>query len=360
MQAFPFDEMTPLERKRAMAAGKSFDRFPCVPFMGDLKRRLIGAGDWEIWNEADAMVRAERAAFLRWGYDRIAVGPNTRTIAGAIGSSLPFPLQSQRDGGSITGTVLGAIQAADPFDIARSACFAPFLQAIDRLVCDFGDTVPVNASIGGPATIASQVLGVEAFLRLCRRDRSLVQALLRLVASVQGHCIDKLAAAGATIAVADPVANPALIGHGLYEDLVFPVTMELCDSARRKCGEGVALHMCGKTECIWGLFARYPLGELSVDEAVDLDGAVSALGDSFALAGNVDPVGAMLMGGRREISQEVQRCIRAGRRSKKGFVLATGCDIPFNAGFEKIDMLMEECRLQGLGQEPWQSVPEKE
>lgn len=352
MQDYPFDEMTPLERKRAMVSGESFDRFPCVPFMGDMKRLLIGASDWEIWNDADAMVRAERAAFLRWGYDRIALGPNTRTIAGAIGDALTGLQQPRRAGRVSSRAGLEAIEAADAFAIACSSCFSPFLQAIDRLMCEFGDTVPINASIGGPVTIASQVLGAEAFLRLCRRDRPLVQALLGLVASVQKHCVDSLAAAGASIAMADPVANPVLIGPRLYEELVFPVTLELCDYSKRKTGEGVALHMCGKTECIWDCFKRYPLGELSLDEAVDLDEAVCAMGDCFALAGNVDPVGAVLMGGRHEISQEVRRCIRAGRRSKKGFVLATGCDIPFNAGLQKIDIIMEECRLQGTVQEP--------
>lgn len=42
------DEMTPVERKKAIEEGKSYDRVPCVPFMGELKGVLSGISVWDL------------------------------------------------------------------------------------------------------------------------------------------------------------------------------------------------------------------------------------------------------------------------------------------------------------------------
>lgn len=344
------DEMTPLERARAIEAGAAFDRYPCVPFMGDIKRRLVSAGDYDFWNDHKTMVRAERSAFLRWGYDRIAVGPNTRSIVAAIMGVTPYLSERGSCGDLDLQTCCAAFRNLDPYSIARAKEIDTSLRAIDQLVEEYGDVVPVVASVGGPFTIASQLIGTERLLRLCRKDLRMVFLLLDFVSRVQIECIDRIARYGVGIAMADPVANPVSIGPALYEKMAFPVMLDVCSYAKNTNGEGVFLHMCGKTECIWGCLQQYPLAEFSMDEAVDLECAVDGLGDSFTLAGNIDPVGAILFGSRADISSEVRRCIRSGSRAKKGFVLAPGCDIPFNTNLEKIDMLMEECRLFGLGE----------
>ena len=56
---------------------------------------------------------------------------------------------------------------------------------------------------------------------------------------------DAFAQYGVGIAMADPVANPALIGPKLYEKFVFPYTKELTDYALERTGKKVSLHMCG-------------------------------------------------------------------------------------------------------------------
>ena len=47
--------------------------------------------------------------------------------------------------------------------------------------------------------------------------------------------------------MADPVANPVLIGAKMYEKFVFPSTKALTDYTFQKTGERAALHMWGKT-----------------------------------------------------------------------------------------------------------------
>ena len=71
------DEMTPVERKKAIEEGKSYDRVPCVPFMGELKGVLSGISVWDLSHDPEKMAEAEIIPFNRYGYDRMDIGPNS-------------------------------------------------------------------------------------------------------------------------------------------------------------------------------------------------------------------------------------------------------------------------------------------
>ena len=135
----------------------------------------------------------------------------------------------------------------------------------------------------------------------------------------QKSCIDAFAQYGVGIAMADPVANPALIGPKLYEKFVFPYTKELTDYALERTGKKVSLHMCGATYSIWKYIEQYQLNEISLDNIVDLDRAARELGKKVPIAGNVDPVQSMLNGTKEEIFADVQKCIELGSSAEKGF-----------------------------------------
>lgn len=125
--------------------------------------------------------------------------------------------------------------------------------------------------------------------------------------------------------MADPVANPMLIGPKMYETFVYPYTKELTDYAHEKTGKKVSLHMCGKTYKIWGYLRQYKLNELSLDHVIHMERAVKELGGHIPIAGNVDPVDIILYGTEQQITDAVHDCIRTGIRSEKGFTITTGC-----------------------------------
>lgn len=93
----------------------------------------------------------------------------------------------------------------------------------------------------------------------------------------QKSCVDKLSEYGVGIAMADPVANPALIGPRFYEKFVFPYTKELTDYIYEKTQKKVSLHMCGETYSIWKYLSQYHVNEISLDNIVDLERAANEL-----------------------------------------------------------------------------------
>ena len=138
------------------------------------------------------------------------------------------------------------------------ACGVPFCQSGQMLMgmasgCPLHNLVPEwndlifqenweEASIGGPFTIASNLKGVEYLLRDCRKKPEEVHRLLEIITQTQMSCIEMAAEYGMGIAMADPVANPALIGPKMYEEFVFPYTKQLTDYTVKKTGKKVSLH----------------------------------------------------------------------------------------------------------------------
>lgn len=338
------DQMTPVERRQALREGKQPDRVPAVPFMGELKCGLCGITVWEFWHDAEKMAEAERAAFNRFGYDRIVIGPNTRGITEALGGKFVYP----KDGLPYADRPLiddyEILKHMEPAEAGRSERIGLFRQELEMLQEEATDLVPVEISIGGPFTIASNLRGVERLLRDCRRAPGEIHRLLRIITDTQKSCIDMAAACGAGIAMADPVANPALIGPKMYEKFVYPVTRELTEYAVRKTGQGVSLHMCGATYSIWKYLGTYPLHELSLDNIIDFERAAAEIGSQVPIAGNVDPVEVVLNGTREDIFRAVKRCVKTGSRASEGFTLATGCDIPETADPVKVDWFMDAAR----------------
>lgn len=340
----PADQMTPLDRKKAIAEGKEADRVPCVPFMGEFKCRLTGVSIWEFWNDAEKMAEAEIQTFNRYGHDRLTIGPNSRGITEALGGESIYPENGLPYMETAYLNDYDQLEKMEPLLAGNHPRLKIFGEAAQILSEKAGDIVPVEASIGGPFTIASNLRGVEILLRDCRKCPEKVHELLRIIVETQKSCIDEAAAWGLGIAMADPVANPALIGPKMYEKFVFPYTKELTDYAVQKTGQKVSLHMCGKTYSIWKYLCKYELNELSIDNIIDLQRAAEELGEFVPVAGNVDPVEIIMNGTKEEITQAAAFCIEAGKKAKKGFTLATGCDIPYTTQYEKIDWLMEAAR----------------
>ena len=236
------DEMTPIERMYAYEHGMLYDRIPAVPFIGNIRCELVGITPEEYWNSAENMVKAELMSYQRFGFDRLGIGPNTRGISAALAAQF-----SDRKQGSLVLDDYSKLEYLEPVNAGSDLEIQRFLHAAEMLQESAGEIVPVEISIGGPLTIASFLREIELLLRDCRKRGDEVQKLLRIIVDSQKSCIDAFAQYGVGIAMADPVANPALIGPKLYEKFVFPYTKELTDYALEKTGKKVSLHMCGAT-----------------------------------------------------------------------------------------------------------------
>lgn len=311
----------------------------CMPFMSEFKCTYCKVSPFEYSHDPELMAETEIAVYNRFRPDRIVIGPNTRGIAEALGAEFKYP----ENGVPYTESPL--IDSIDEINnLSEAGCPAVYEQAAKILNGKLPWWVRREMSIGGPFTIASMLMGAEHLLRACRKSPSATHCILRKIADTQKKCIDTAARNGFGIAMADPVANPGLIGPKMYEEFVFPYSMELTEYALAATGKKVSLHMCGNTYSIWKYLVQYPIGELSLDNIIDMERAAAELGPYIRIAGNVDPVGIILNGSREEINADVMRCVLAGRKAGRGYTLASGCDIPESTDPARIDWFMKAAR----------------
>lgn len=342
----PAWEMTPAERAKAMEAGKPYDRIPCIPFFGEFKCKISGASVWDIWHDAHKMADTELAVFNRYGLDRLMIGPNSLGIAEALGAEIAYPDQ----GPYVKGSAIINYQQLDnmePIQAGIHRRIAVFLEAADIMQEKALPYVPVEASVGGPFTIASFLRGPERLLRDLRKMPEQVHRLLRLITDSEKSCIKEMTARGLGIAFADPVANPALIGPRAYGEFAFPYIRELTDYVYEQGKKKGSLHMCGETYRIWKYFRQLTVNEISLDNVIDLERAVNELSDAVPIAGNVPPVDVVMDGTRDEIFAAVRKCIKLGRHAKMGYRLSTGCEVPMHTPPEKVDWFMEAANKYG-------------
>lgn len=347
----PLDEMTPIERRKAIEAGEPFDRFPCNPAMGEFKTQISHISVYDMWHDAEKLAGMELNAFTRYGHDQLMIGPNSYGIADALGADVVYPSEQLPYIRRPVLDTLEKVRALEPVDLKMHPRIQMFFQAAEILEKEALPVVPVVASAGGPLTIASYLRGVENLLRDCYKAPAEVHHLLRVVTETEKSSIRVMAEYGLGTAFADPVANPELLGPKYYREFAFPYMKELTDYAYEVSGRKATLHMCGKTYRIWEYFRQFQIDSISLDNLIQLSRARDELSDVLRIAGNVPPVDAIMRGTKEDIFDSVRQCCAIGREMKSGYVLCSGCEIPYGTDPKKVDWFMEAARLYGGKQE---------
>lgn len=341
------DEMTPVERRKAIEEGKPYDRIPCLPCMGEFKCQISKVSIREMWHDAQKMADTEIASYNRFGHEQLMIGPNSYGIAEMLGAYVEYPENQLPYVRKLYLDELEKVDELGQIEIKEHPRMRVFTDAACILEKEALKTVPVSASAGGPLTIASYLHGAEKLLRDFRKNPKKVHQLLRVITDAEKSSIKIMAEFGLGAAFADPVANPELIGPKYYREFAFPYMKELTDYAYKISGKKPFLHMCGKTYPIWKYFRELQLESISIDNIIDLNRAREELSDVLTVAGNVPPVDVVMDGTKEEIYESVKQCMDIGKQMEKGYVLATGCEVPYGTEPEKVDWFMEAGRLYG-------------
>ncbi|MFQ7312360.1 MAG: uroporphyrinogen decarboxylase family protein [Sellimonas sp.] len=342
-EKYTADQMTPKERKQATEEKSSIDRLPVIPFIGEITGELTGTTTDEYWHDAKKMAMSEIAAFNRLGHDELSCGPNTIGISEGLGAEICYPKEGMP---YFSGRFLTDYKMLDQMEPLRTDSERmKFFREAGEQIRDAADgIVDVCPSIGGPFTIAANLRGCEYFLRDCRKEPEMVHRLLRIVTDSMKNAIDMISGYADGFRMADPVASPALISPKYFREFAFPYLKELMEYGFQKIGQRPSLHICGNTYKVWGYFREMPIRAISLDNIMDLAKAKEELGHQMILMGNIDPVGIILQGTKSELQQEIRREAGIAKDSEKGYIMASGCDVPYQTDWKKLDIWMDEVR----------------
>jgi len=331
--------VTPLERLAGLSTGRTLDRLPCVPIVGNTAARVIGVRTSDIRHSAELLARAQVAAYRRFGYDVVRVFTDLYVQAEAMGTKVRVPDDEtaylQAPAISSAGEV-GRLKPADP---NTDGWLPTHLEAAARVVQELAGEVAVTAAVTGPFTTASFLVGAETLAKWVLREPTLVHQLCELALETALRWSDVLIDAGATPSITEPMLSSTVVSPRQFQEFGLPYLARLVGHIHAR-GKSVTLHICGKTQRVWSFMADSGADCLSIDNDADLAAAKGAVGERVRLMGNVPPVAVMYEGGPAAVRQAVRTCVRQAGDSPRGLVVATGCSLPTETPFANIDAMI--------------------
>ncbi|MEL7566775.1 MAG: uroporphyrinogen decarboxylase family protein [Dehalobacterium sp.] len=344
---FNLDEMTPLERSKAIARGESFDRLPCNPSLGEQPTRLIGVTVSQYLNAPRIMAEAQIAAFKMYGQDGVGVGPDQFGLAEALGAKIRYSIDDIPQVGEPYIKKVEDIEKVKIIDPKKDGRFPLYLEALEILQDRIGSLVKVGTGIGGPFTTAALLRGITDFLKDMKKNPAAVHRLLEATTENILRYMEVCWEKGFVSSIGEPFASNNVISPRYFREFVFPYLQRIGSWFQEMMGKGYSLHICGRTQNVWQDIADAGAASFSLDNVEDLAEAKRIIGCRMALKGNVPPVEVMLHGKRLDIIGAVKDCIMKAYDNPKGFSLGTGCRVPLDTKVENIMALMEGARIYG-------------
>jgi len=335
-------EMTPKERMGNFLSGKPVDRVPCVPLILNHAARVIGVPISEHATNGSTMGRAHVAAWRRYRQDLVTIFSDTGILSEALGTRLHFPPDDVPR--------FKAPAVADPSDAGKLTRVDPrragrlpvYLEAIRHCVSEVGGDVFVSCCISAPFSTAAALRGTAVFARDLYKNPGLAHDLLEKGLELIEDLSAAIIEAGGIPVLVDPVASGSVISRKSYEEFAHPYTARAF-ARIAALGSVPILHICGRTSTIIDLMASSGAAALSVD-LISLAEAKARVGNSVCLMGNVRPAETLLGGTPDDVRREAAQCLADCADSPRGFILATGCEVPIETPPANIHALIETAR----------------
>jgi uroporphyrinogen decarboxylase len=229
-----------------------------------------------------------------------------------------------------------------PLEPEKDGRLPVYLEAVKRCVDAIGDEVFIVPVIGSPFTTSAALRGTEVFIKELYTDPELVHILMKVATQSVKNLIDAYVKAGGVPVTVEPVATGSMISDKHFREFVLPYLKEVYAQIHSHRLPGV-LHICGKTKKVIKSMAESGADILSIDD-IDLLEAKELVGEKVCLMGNVSPADGMLKGNPEIITAMVKDCVSKAANNPRGFILATGCEVPINTPHENMIAFLEAGR----------------
>ena len=336
--------MNPRQRLGAFLSGQPIDRVVCVPLILNHAARVVGITVKQHATDGDAMGRAHVAAYRRYGHDLITIFSDTGILAEAMGTQLFYP---EDDVPRVQTPVVrepADLAKLKRIDVRRAGRLPVYLRAIRHCVDQVGDEVFVSCCYSSPFTMAAGLRGTAQLARDLYKNPGLAKAILDLSTDVACDFAEAIVEAGGIPILVDPVASGSVLSRDMFDRFALPGNRRvLAHIAAMKLPP--LLHICGRTSGIIESMADSGAAALSVD-VIDLVEAKAKVGGKVCLMGGVRPAQTLLGGTPDDVRREAEKALADAGDSPRGFILASGCEVPLNSPPDNIHALVDVARRQ--------------
>lgn len=191
---------------------------------------------------------------------------------------------------------------------------------------------PLGGGCFGPLTIASDILGVDKFLRLTYKNPMVLEELLNYINEYLIELARMEETAGADFFwIAEPLASL------LSPDNFWRFSGKHLNKIYNSINVPGFLHVCGKTTNHTPFMLKTNAQVLSIDYITDICHCMSMVPEDVTIMGNLNPM-IIWMGTDEEIANEVNS-INEKMRNYKNFIFSTGCSVPPGTLKEKMELV---------------------
>jgi uroporphyrinogen decarboxylase len=323
---------------------KAADRVPVTILIGPFCSRLTRYSIREILTDAKKSAAAHMAFHERFRPDSLVVYNDIYLEAEAIGCELEFPedrISHPKRPLLEDKARLARLKVPDPKKDGR---IPYFIEVCQRVHAQIHETTPLGLGHSGPWNIAMHLRGAETLLMDTVKDPPFVHALMKFATEVVRAMGDALIDAGFSPSLGEAGASCSLISPQIYREFIQPYHTELCRYFRSR-KRFLALHICGKIDPIMDDVVATGIALLSIDTGSSLEKLCGMPERRPVAMGNV-PTSLFSSGTRAEMEAAIGTCIETAALAG-GYILASGCEIPFDATEDRIDHFFEFSRRFG-------------
>ncbi len=346
----PKDEMTPLERSKAIKEGRPYDRIPCSPMVAEQVIWANGITVKDYLFHPKLAAEAQAKAYRRFGYDSVSVSSDHHGFAEALGCKFVYADDERPQIKEYAIQSLEEVDRLQPVDPKTTGRLKLCIEAVARLQELVGNEVKVGSGMGGPLTCASFLVGPNQLLRAMRKKPDAVHKMMEVNTQ---NMLNYMAACweyGVGCSVGDSFASCTVISPRDFRTFVKPYLKRIADWQIEHMGGAGNLHICGDSQPLWQDMAELGFSSVSLDNAMDMTAAKKAIGHKVALKGNVKPVDTMLYGTPEDVLRESKQCMEACIDNPKGYTLSSGCTLPVHAPLANVEAMVNAARLWGRPQ----------
>lgn len=327
--------MNGYERYCGMLQGGSVDFLPRTPILMQYAAEYLGSNYAEFASDYRILVKANMKCARDFGIDQLSCISDPYRETYGFGSDIEYlrdgpprsthPLQETKD--------LAVLLSPDPL---KSERMLDRVKAARSYKEKSAGQFSILGWVEGPAAEAADLRDVMNFLIDLIDDEPFACELMDLCLEVGIEFARAQVDAGAdTIGIGDAIASQ--VSPDVYEKIIQPREKRLV-TAIRDMGAYVKLHICGNITHLLSGIADLGVDILDVDHMVNVRVVRETVGDKVAIAGNIDPVGAVKSGTPLSIRETISRIYE---EAGNPYIVNAGCEIPSGTPPENLKALCE-------------------
>lgn len=337
--------MNGLERIIAAVHSAPVDRVPVIAQVFGHAARLAGMPLRRYLTSGAALAAAQLAALERYDDDAVFALMDVCVETEAAGSVLAYAEENYPHVASFVLSSpedLAGLSVPDPRTAGR---MPELLAAAGILRREVGHRVAVVGCVLGPMTLTTQLLGMEKALYLAVDHLEEFERVMDFATDIVIRFGAAQVEAGAHLPIVfEPSGSPAVVPPQFFREILAPRLTRLFAALKKAGATFNWLHIAGPTAPILPLYPGLGVDIANFDYEVDPQAAQKALPHT-CLDGNLKPL-SFVHSSPAEIDQRSRELLELFR-TRRGFILSSGCEIPPEARPENVAAMVAAARSQG-------------